>query len=103
MGRIETIKRIGFPEEECPKCHSDSENCDLCHGTGRFKQRLRKDWQQPKLLPGQRLVVYLDFDEWSTGCIEDADGKLVEELNFPFATDFATASHFQNLGFSVEQ
>ncbi len=103
MTRLDTIKRIGFPEEECPKCHADSDDCSLCNGTGRFQQKVCKNWEPPVLEEGQRLVAYLDFDEWGGYWVEDSDGEIVQELNFPFATDFATPRHFETLGFKVEQ
>lgn len=76
---------------------------EVCNDTGVFKQRLQNNWAPPELKPGQSLVVYLDVDEWSFIGIEDADGEMVEEIPFPFATDFATGKHFQTLGFTVEQ
>lgn len=103
MTRLDTIKRVGFPEEECPKCHADSDDCSLCNGTGRFQQKVCKNWDPPVLEPGQRLVAYLDFDEWGGYYVLGKDGEIVQELNFPFDTDYATPQHFKTLGFKVEQ
>ena len=102
MSRIDTIKRVGFPEEECPKCRADSDSCDLCNGTGLFRQKLRSDWTPPAVMEGQELVAYLDVDHWSGIAIMD-DGAVIEELDFPFATDYATGNHFETVGFTVEQ
>lgn len=99
--RIDTIKRVGFPPEECPACNGDAaDTCPHCDEYGVFRQRILSDWE-PVLNPGESLVAYLD-DYWSM-YIENADGELVDELNFPFATEFATASHFRTLGFRIEQ
>lgn len=103
MSRIDAIKRVGFPIEECPKCFGDDDDCEVCHGTGKFQQRLRPDWEPPVLNPWERLVAYLDCDEWAGFGIVNADGDLVRELDFPFATEFATASHLKTIGFEVEQ
>ena len=103
MSRIDTIKRIGFPEEECPKCHADDAECNLCCGTGRFKQIVLESWSPPLLNEGEEMVAYLDVDYWSGIAILDKDGEVVHEMDFPFATDFATAQHFETLGFKVEQ
>lgn len=103
MSRLDTIKRVGFPIEECPKCHADDAgNCDLCRGSGEFQQLLRKDWEPPAMRPGQELVAYLDVDHWS-GIALMEDGEVIDELEFPFATAFATGKHFETLGFTVEQ
>ena len=102
MSRLDTIKRVGFPEEECPKCRADSDTCDLCNGSGVFRQVLRADWNPPSMEPGQELVAYLDVDHWP-GIALMADGMVIEELEFPFATAYATGNHFETLGFTVEQ
>jgi hypothetical protein len=103
MSRLDTIKRVGFPEEECPKCHGDCDQCEVCNDTGVFKQRLKNNWSHPELQPGQSLVAYLDVNEWSFFGIVDSEGEIVAELDFPFTRDFATGKHFQTLGFRVEQ
>ena len=100
MGRLETIKRVGFPEEVCPKCWGDL--CELCNETGRFKQRLRPDYKSPELQPGQKLLAVLDFDHWEFCGIVDSDGEAVEEINFPFATEYATPDHFKVIGFKTQ-
>jgi hypothetical protein len=103
MSRLDTIKRVGFPVEECPKCHADEEDCSLCNGTGKFKQVVSPNWSPPVLHPGESMVAYLDVDYWSGIAVIDAKGEVVSELDFPFATDFATSQHFEALGFEVEQ
>ncbi len=103
MSRLDTIKRVGFPEEECPKCHGDCDQCEICKDTGRFKQVVLPNWSPPILNPGEEMVAYLDVDYWSGIAVVDADGDMVSELDFPFATDFATSQHFETLGFTVEQ
>lgn len=50
MTRIDTIKRVGFPEEDCPECFGDG--CDKCLGTGLFKQLIRPEWVLPTLKEG---------------------------------------------------
>jgi hypothetical protein len=103
MTRIVTIKRVGFPPEECPVCYGDeADTCSHCDEYGVFRQLIRSDWSPPVLNPGESLVAYLDVDHW-TLCIEKEDGDIVEEVDFPFATEFATASHFRTLGFVIEQ
>jgi hypothetical protein len=64
---------------------------------------LRPDWEQPVLSDGEELVAYLDIDYWSGIAVLDANGEVVSELDFPFSTEFATAQHFETLGFTVEQ
>jgi len=103
MSRIDTIKRVGFPEEECPKCHADDPDCTLCCGRGSFKQSVLPNWSPPILNLGESMVAYLDVDYWSDIAVVDEGGEVVHEMDFPFATDFATAQHFETLGFTIEQ
>jgi len=98
MSRLDTIKRVGFPPEKCPACNGDGD-CEHCDD-GIFTQRVSEDWEPPQLAEGQFLDAYLDVDHWPWIGIADADGE-VRELEFPFATTFATPQHFETLGFHV--
>lgn len=96
------IKRIGFPVEECPRnCDASDKGC-MCGGTGKFQQRVRKDFELPVLADGQRLIAYYDFDEWASIAVCDEDGSPIVELGWPFETDFANDRDFKTLGFEIE-
>lgn len=84
---VRILKRVGFPEEQCPKCNGDCDQCDVCNDTGVFKQRILPDWSPPVLSEGEMMVAYLDVDYWSGIAIIDSDGDVVSELDFPFATN----------------
>lgn len=102
MSRIDTMKRLGFPPETCPACDGDyPEACDHCDDEGTFVQLICDDFEVPELRSDQTLVAYLDVDHWSFVGIESTLER-EQEIDFPFKTAFATAAHFQALGFRVE-
>jgi len=99
--RLAQLKK-GFPIEECPKCHGDDEDCEVCAGSGVFIQRVDENWQPPELRPGEWLAAYLDINEWCGIGVLNNRGDFTE-TEFPFeSTGFATATHMQTLGFKVE-
>jgi hypothetical protein len=99
MSRLDTIKRLGFPPEECPSCLG--KGCEHCDN-GTFKQRVKSDWEPPTIQRGQYLLAYFDVDRWSFIGVADADGPVLE-CDFPFEADFAMGNHFKSLGFRIEQ
>lgn len=99
MSRLDTIKRVGFPDEECPACYG--EGCEHCDN-GTFRLRVRQDWTPPQLEPGQFLLAFLDVDHWHFIGVADENGP-VTECDFPFEGTFAMGHHFKTLGFQVEQ
>jgi len=101
MSRLDTIKRVGFPVEPCPKCLGEDSDCEVCSGTGEFKQLLHENWEPPVLNPGERLVAYLDGGFWVCMGVVNSSRELVLELDFPFATNYAEAEHFETIGFKV--
>lgn len=103
MGRLDVLKRLGFPEEDCPHdCDGSNEDC-ICGGTGKFTQKVRSDFELPVLEKGQRLIAYCDFDEWASIAVCDKDGNPIREVQWPFDTDFANDRHLKTLGFEIER
>lgn len=99
MSRLDAIKRVGFPPEECPACHGDGcEHCD----EGTFCLRVRQNWNPPTLEPGQFLLAFLDVDHWQFVGVADENGPICE-CDFPFENNYAMGNHFETLGFRVEQ
>ena len=105
MSRIETIKKVAFPPEECPCCGGDDpesiQSCEHCNNEGTFVQRLCSSYEPPVISDGERLVAYLDVDYWSFVGTENKLSGETSEIPFPFDTNFAMASHFRTLGFTV--
>lgn len=98
--RLAQLKK-GFPVEECPKCHRDDSECEICLGKGSFQQRVDADWQPPELKQGEWLEAYLDTDEWGGIGVMNKRGDF-NETEFPFeSTGFATAKHMETIGFKV--
>lgn len=95
---LETLKRDGFPPEECPACYGDG--CEHCED-GEFTLKVRQDWDPPELEPGQFLIAFLDVDHWSFIGIADENGT-VAECDYPFEGEFAMSNHFEALGFRFE-
>ena len=99
--RLDTLKKTGFPPEECPVCRAAYVGCEHCDG-GVFELRIKPGWEPPIPNAGERLVAVSDGDSWYFIGIENMNGDDIVECVWPFENNFATGSHFRALGFQTE-